>query len=321
MGAGVPSPCSANRVNESRSIGVPSAINAAPATRNQVSPRKGGCRCQREIHQGASPATHPGANPKNKTDPRIAHSRLIGTVLPPSLIPFPAPDNPTRDHPRTGIYKVAGMLYYLTKATIYLLLSDTLESRSNGRPADDTNRAEHRRSSRLQPLLHPANRRAARRSSPECVFAHRRPRSVRDRSPAAAHRHRTPPGTRTRSGISQPPTEQTRKARLGREVGIAVRWPPKPAPADGAGQKNIRHPRRPPKRGGRSPIASGSAHRTIPAGAGDAIHRDSARCPSCSHSLHFAIPSTRRHGLGGAPPRRSLRPGVWVRRAIRSPGG
>ena len=61
------------------------------------------------------------------------------------------------------------------------------------------------------------------------------------------------------------------------KIGIPVRWTPNPSRIDREGQKNFRHARRPPARGSRSHVAPDPTRRTIPAGSGDARHRDVAR--------------------------------------------
>jgi hypothetical protein len=50
-------------------------------TRNGVKPSNGGRRRQREIHQGMSPATVPGARMRKTAVPRMANLR-------PVLLPF-----------------------------------------------------------------------------------------------------------------------------------------------------------------------------------------------------------------------------------------
>src|SRR6185369_5779110 len=72
IGAGVPSPCSAKRANESTSPGTPARINITPMTRVNSRPKNGGRSSQRVIDHWMSSANVQGATTKKKAEPRMA---------------------------------------------------------------------------------------------------------------------------------------------------------------------------------------------------------------------------------------------------------
>src|ERR1051325_8088616 len=76
-GAGVPTPCRANRAKESRRPIRPSVIRMPPAKRKIGIPKKGASTRHREIHQGIRPATNPGAMTRKIAEPTIATTFLI----------------------------------------------------------------------------------------------------------------------------------------------------------------------------------------------------------------------------------------------------
>ena len=55
----------------------PSAIAMQPTQRKSGIPKKGAASRQREIHQGAKPATNPGAMTRKTAEPTIANAFLI----------------------------------------------------------------------------------------------------------------------------------------------------------------------------------------------------------------------------------------------------
>lgn len=52
-------------------------MRSAPAARNQVMPKNGWTKCQREISQGTYPATIPGAMTRKMAEPRLAEIRRM----------------------------------------------------------------------------------------------------------------------------------------------------------------------------------------------------------------------------------------------------
>src|ERR1035437_847973 len=68
----------------------PSVISMPPPNRRIGTPKKGGASRQRKIHQGAKPATNPGAMTRKTAEPAIGNTLLTMSsckqVLSPSAI-------------------------------------------------------------------------------------------------------------------------------------------------------------------------------------------------------------------------------------------
>ncbi len=60
---------------------MPALASTIPSNRRGSNPASGAGTVQREIHQGSNPATVPGASTKNRADPTMAKTRLIGAGL------------------------------------------------------------------------------------------------------------------------------------------------------------------------------------------------------------------------------------------------
>src|SRR5262249_44365654 len=71
-GAGVPSPCSANRANESTTPGTPAKMRMTPIARVSSTLKNAGRNSQRVIHHGTTPAAKNGATTKKIAEPKIA---------------------------------------------------------------------------------------------------------------------------------------------------------------------------------------------------------------------------------------------------------
>src|SRR5215471_10224939 len=91
MGAGVPSPSSAKRANESTSPGNPTMINIPPRMRVRSTPKKAGRNSHCVTHQGTKPASTNGAMTKNRAEPKtaIAFDRVSDIVPPPISLDAP----------------------------------------------------------------------------------------------------------------------------------------------------------------------------------------------------------------------------------------
>src|SRR6202035_3526308 len=85
-----PKPLSAKRAKESNSKGTPARISKTPSHLKGEKCRSGARMCQREIHQGTSPATVPGAITRKKTVPTTAETRLTVSELN-ATEPWPVP--------------------------------------------------------------------------------------------------------------------------------------------------------------------------------------------------------------------------------------
>jgi hypothetical protein len=80
IGAGVPSPCSAKRPNESTSPDTPARISAEPTKRVSSTPRNDNLNSQCEIHHGTTPATTQGTNTKKMAVPMTAAVLRMDTI-------------------------------------------------------------------------------------------------------------------------------------------------------------------------------------------------------------------------------------------------
>src|SRR4029077_18262798 len=72
IGAGVPSPSSAKRANESTTPGTPIMIKIPPRMRVRSTPKKAGRNSHCVTHQGTKPASTNGAMTKNRAEPKTA---------------------------------------------------------------------------------------------------------------------------------------------------------------------------------------------------------------------------------------------------------
>src|SRR6516165_11997143 len=80
IGAGVPSPSSAKRTNESTSPTTPARISAAPTKRVSSTPRNDDLNSQREIHHGTTPPSTQGTNTKKMAVPMTATVLRMDTI-------------------------------------------------------------------------------------------------------------------------------------------------------------------------------------------------------------------------------------------------
>jgi hypothetical protein len=80
IGAGVPSPCSAKRTNESTSPATPARISAASTKRVSSTPRNDNWNSQREIHHGTTPASTQGTNTKKMAVPMTPAALRMDTI-------------------------------------------------------------------------------------------------------------------------------------------------------------------------------------------------------------------------------------------------
>src|SRR5213596_1937107 len=199
------------------------------------------------------------------------------------------------------------------------IVSHRREGESDG--GRDRLRCARRGGAALQPLLHQADRPAARGLSREPVLSERGAGALRACAPREAHRGGARPRARPGRGLPEPHPARLRAAPPGRANGVESRRAPEPSGADRAGAGRLRPAPGAVARGHRRDAGQAVRRRPEACARGDEHHRGAARRATRGNDrVRAPAPPARRHGLGRPPPRRALRPGVRLGRALRGAG-